>query len=148
MDPIKERFAKIHWQYGDGAPIALAELERRIAAAGHQRLLITYSDLVEGVPFNLPNVRESPHIINVSDWSELDRTIVGSFLGYISKRSYEQAGFFASALVVNKTDGSPGDGFNRQLHELGLVATPHSPKAFDLWVEQVSKAHAWFAKRQ
>jgi hypothetical protein len=36
-------------------------------------------------------------------------------------RSYGQAGFFASALVVSKMDGSPGEGFYALLKLLGVI---------------------------
>src|SRR5687768_9141713 len=106
MDPVVQSFRNMEWLYATGDPKALRTLEERIAAAGRKRSLITYSELVRGVTFDLPNLQRPP-IIDTSDWHDLDRAIVGSFLGYISMRSYENAKFFASALVVNKTDGSP-----------------------------------------
>jgi len=50
---------------------------------------------------------QKPRVIDVSDWQELDRAIVGDFLGYISMRSYERAKLCSSALAVSKMDGSP-----------------------------------------
>src|SRR4051794_21544648 len=100
MDRIDEAFRAMKWKYADKDPMALAELERRIADAARRRSLITYSDLVRGVRFNLPNLRERERTIDVADWQELDRAIVGDFLGYISQRSYERQRFFSSALVV------------------------------------------------
>jgi hypothetical protein len=107
--------------------------------------LITYSELVRGVTFNLPNVQK-PRTIDVTNWQELDRAVVGDFLGYISMRSYERAHLFSSALVVGKVDGSPGEGFYKLLKELGLIPSARSPKTLDLWAEHVAKAHTWFAK--
>ena len=144
-DAIVEQFHEMDWVYAKGDMKALRTLESRIAAAGRKRSLITYSELVRGVEFNLPNV-QPPRVIDTSDWQALDRAIVGSFLGYISMRSYETAKFFSSALVVNKTDGSPGDGFYNLLRDLGLIASKNSLKALDLWAEHVAKAHTWFAK--
>ncbi len=108
MDRVQQRFDEIEWTYATGDPKALKELEERIAAAGRKRGLITYSDLVRGVTFDLPNLQK-PRVIDVADWQEIDRAIVGDFLGYISKRSYEHARLFSSALVVSKMDGSPGE---------------------------------------
>ena len=144
MDPVQQRFDEIEWTYATGDAKAL-ELEERIAAAGRKRGLITYSDSVRGVTFNLPNVQK-PRTINVTDWQELDRAIVGDFLGYISKRSYERAKLFSSALVVSKMDGSPGEGFYSLLKQLGLISNARSAKALDLWAEHVAKAHTWYAK--
>lgn len=145
MEPILEKFGHINWRYATGDSKALAELEERIAEAGRKRSLIIYSDLVRGVTFNLPNLRK-PRTIDVTDWQELDRAIVGDFLGYISMRSYERARCFSSALVVSKMDGSPGEGFYNLLKELGLIPNVRSAKALDIWAEHVAKAHTWFAK--
>ena len=90
LDPILQKFEDIEWRYATGDTKALSTLEERIAAAGRKRFLITYSELVRGVTFNLPNVQR-PRTIDVTDWQELDRAIVGNFLGYISMRSYERA---------------------------------------------------------
>lgn len=146
MNSVLEKFKIIEWRYADKDPRALDELEKRIAVAGHKRGLITYSDLVRGITFHLPNLREPVRTINVMDWQELDRAIVGDFLGYISMRSYEHAKFLSSALVVSKMDGSPGDGFYNLLKELGLIANLRSSKALDIWAEHVAKAHTWYAK--
>jgi hypothetical protein len=145
MDSVLEKLGNIKWRYASGDPNALAKLEERIAEAGRKRSLITYSDLVREVTFNLPNLRK-PRTIDVMDWQELDRAIVGDFLGYISMRSYERARLFSSALVVSKMDGSPGEGFYNLLKDLGLIPNVRSPKALDIWAEHVAKAHTWFAK--
>jgi hypothetical protein len=109
-EQIRERFRSMKWKYGDKDPGALAELEDRIATAARKRSLLTYSDLVLGVRFNLPNLRKGERSIDVRDLQEIDRAIVGNFLGHISQRSFEAHGFFSSALVVTKLDGSPSEG--------------------------------------
>lgn len=144
-DPTLEAFRAMTWHYGDKEPVALALLEERIAAIGRKRGLLTYSDLVKGVEFSLPNLRDGERTIDVGDWQELDRAIIGDFLGYISMRSYEQAGFFSSALVVAKTDGSPSEGFYSLLRDLGLIASGRTDKAMYLWADHVAKAHTWYA---
>jgi hypothetical protein len=137
----------MRWDFGDKDDHARAELARRIAEAGRRRSLITYSELVEGVEFVLPNVKDSPRIIDPRDWEDLDRAIVGSFLGYISMESYARGKFFASALVVGKRDGSPGEGFYNLMKELGLIKSSRTDKALHLWAEHVAKAHQWYAKK-
>src|SRR3954465_5417895 len=102
MDEIAQKMAEIGWIYADKDPNALAILEERIADTGRKLGLITYSELVKGVDFRLPNIRKGePYRIQIYGWSGLDRAILGEFLGYISSRSYDKAGFMASALVVN-----------------------------------------------
>ncbi|MGQ0712814.1 MAG: hypothetical protein ACT4PJ_03665 [Gemmatimonadaceae bacterium] len=145
-DPILERFRQLTWEYGDRDPVALQTLEQRVADAGRRRKLITYSELVTGVRFNLPNIRGGERVIDIGDWSDLDRKIVGSFLGYMSLRSYEAARFFLSALVVSKMDGSPGEGFYNLLRDLGLIASSKTDKAMYLWADHVAKAHTWYSR--
>jgi hypothetical protein len=146
MDKILERFGSIKWNYAPRDPAARAELDRRIAEVGRRRGLITYSDLVRGITFNLSNLREPHHQIDTGDWQDLDRVIVGDFLGYLSMESYERAGFFASALVVSKQDGTPGEGFYNLLKDLGLIASSKTDKAMFLWSDHVDKAHKWYSK--
>ena len=134
------------WHYADKDPDALRELEQRLAAAGQRRGLLTYSDLVRGVRFNLPNLRDGERTIDIPDWQDLDRAIVGDFLGYISMRSYQSAGFFSSALVVSKLDGSPGEGVYTLLKQLVLVSSGRTDKAMYLWADHVAKAHAWYSE--
>lgn len=148
MDLIERAFKRIHWRYAEGDPSALTEIENRIAEAGRRRKLITYSELVCGVPFYLSNLRISPWIIDVGNWRELDRAIVGDFLGYVSMRSYDHARFFSSSLVVGKRDGSPGWGFYNLLKELGLIPTSQSEEALGFWADHVRKAHTWFTSRR
>ncbi len=145
MDPVLKKFKEIEWRYATGDSTALAILEERISVAGRKRSLITYSELVRGVTFNLPNVQKL-RTIDVTDWQELDRAIVGNFLGYISMRSYEHAHLFSSALVVSKMDGSPGEGFYNLLKDLDLIPSVRSTKVLDIWAEHVAKTHTWFAK--
>jgi hypothetical protein len=134
------------WHYGDKDPVALNGVEQRIAEAGRRRGLLTYSEFVRGVEFKLPNLRDGRRTIDVGDWQELDRAIVGDFLGYISARSYERAGFFSSALVVTKLDGSPSEGFYTLLREVGLISSGKTDKAMYLWADHVAKAHTWYSK--
>jgi hypothetical protein len=146
MDNILECFRSIQWHYAPHDEKARAELDRRIAEVGRRRGLLTYSDLVRDVTFNLPNLHERRHRIDTADWQDLDRAIVGDFLGYLSMESYERAGFFSSALVVSKQDGSPGEGFYNLLRELGLIASSKTDKAMYLWADHVAKAHTWYSK--
>ena len=144
-DNIREAFGSMRWKYADKDPAALAELEERIAEAARHRKLITYSELVRGVRFDLPNLQDGPRTIDVGDWQDLDRAIVGDFLGYISQRSYERQGFFASALVVLKADGSPSEGFYTLMRDLGLISSGKTDKAMYLFADHVAKAHTWHA---
>lgn len=148
MDQITERFREMSWKYAPQDSLALAELERRLGEAARKRSLITYSDLVRGVTFNLPTLREPIRTIDVTDWQDLDRAIIGDFLGYMSMRSYELGRFFSSALVVTKTDGSPSEGFYTLMKDLGSIASSKTKKAMYLFAGHVAKAHTWYEKHR
>ena len=142
MDDIERKMAEIKWSYAESDPDALAELKRRIEDTGRREDLITYSNLVKGVKFHLPNVNKGqPFQIDIHEWSILDRAILGEFLGYISTLSYRKAQFMASALVVSKTEFKPSDHFFQWMKQLGTLS---SRDIDDFWQEQVSKAHDWF----
>jgi len=142
VDEIKRKMSEIKWAYAESDPGALAELQRRIEDAGRREDLITYSDLVKGVVFHLPNVNKGqPFQIDIHEWSILDRAILGEFLGLISTLSYRKAKFMASALVVNKMEFRPSDHFFQWVKQLGMLS---SRDIDDFWQEQVRKAHDWF----
>ncbi len=145
-DKILESFGKIPWHFANRDPAALDELERRVEIVGRKRGLLTYSDLARGVEFNLPNLKEGRRIIDVADWRDSDRAIIGDFLGYMSMRSFEKAGFFSSALVVTKNDGSPSEGFYTLLRDLGLISSGKTDKAMYMWADHVAKAHTWYTR--
>lgn len=142
---VKRRLTEFEWHYADQDPCASRELSRRIAQAGRRQELITYSNLVRGVTFQIPSVNEGrPFEIDPNDWSDLHRAIIGDFLGCISAESYERAGVFASAIVVTKADGIPGPGFANFMHDLGVLSAPSETAALECWVREVEKVHAWY----
>ena len=148
MDKILERFRQMQWRYAPQDVAARKTLANRIAEAGKKGGTITYSVLVRGVTFNLPSLTEPRHVIDTLEWQDLDRAIVGDFLGYLSMESYERAGFLCSALIVSKSDGTPGEGFYTLLKELGLIASSKTDKAMYLWADHVTKAHEYYASHQ
>jgi hypothetical protein len=145
MDEIAQRMAEIQWVYADKDPNALAILEERIADTGRKLGLITYSELVKGVDFHLPNIRkEEAYRIQIYDWKGLDRSILAEFLGYISTRTYREAGFMASALVVQSTDPQPSEHFFEWMVKLGVLPDTNKDRVLEFWSEQVTKAHNWY----
>lgn len=133
------------WKWADQDLNAVIELEKRIAKAGKNKAVLTYSELVKGIEFNLPTINGGkPYKINVHDWSDLDRAIVGDFLGYISTRSYKDHGFMASVLVVNVGEQMPSEMFFRWMQYLELVpdGKPSSRERF--WIAELKKAYLWY----
>jgi hypothetical protein len=137
--------AAIEWSFGDKDPGALSTLEQRIAETGRSLGLITYSELVADVVFHLPNVRNGEAFkINTHQWTGLDRAVLGDFLGYISTRSYQNAGFMASALVVNGKDYRPSDHFFEFMRWLEVLPDTLDSTISRFWIDQVNKAHNWY----
>ncbi len=144
QDDILRRMEQVSWTYPLEDPAALEILERRIAETGRNLSLITYSDLVDGVVFSLPSVRGGKPF-QIEEWTGLDRGIIGEFLGYISTRSYREAGFMASALVVNSTEYRPSDHFFRWMAELEVLPNRDDDAVLAFWADQVNKAHNWYS---
>jgi hypothetical protein len=145
MDNIARRLMSMNWVYGDGDPAALAELHRRIDARGRRADLIPYQKLLNGVTFQLANVSGGePFHIDLSEGRELDRAMLGSFLGRMCADTYPTRGYMASALAVSGVERTPGAGFGRLMVEIGAVRN-NSNAIYDFWVAEVTKAHAWYA---
>lgn len=142
---VLDKFRAIQWSYADKDTKAGEEMRRRIANAARRNKLIYYSDLVAGVTFRLPNVAGGePFQIDPSEWSILDRDILGDYLGYLSLETYERHGFLASALAVSKNDDMPSEGFWNLMKLLGLVKNSKTDKAMYFWSDEVAKARAWY----
>ena len=144
-DPILSQLQAKTWGYADGDPSALATLGERIAATGKERQLIHYSDLVRGVTVRLPNVENgTPFELGVPDWRDLDRSILGSFLGRLCVDSYRRGAFLASALVTSKGTDEPSEGFWTLVDELGMLRSRAADKRLLFWIDEVRKAHNWY----
>jgi hypothetical protein len=111
----------MNWGYTDGDPAACAELARRVAAVGRTAMdFLTYSQLVAGITFRLPNVANGEPF-EIHEWTSLHRAIIGSFLGKVAADSYREGRFLASALVIGVESNGPGDGFYTLAEEVGLL---------------------------
>ena len=147
MDKVRQAFGRMKWSFAPDDPSALAQLERRIERSGKRGKTLTYSELADGVEFDLPGFSNRPYHIDIHNWTELDRKLIGDFLGYISMRSYQRSGVFASALVVNKDDHLPGPGFYGLLADLGVISSKDDVRGPIVWGEHVEKAKAAFSGR-
>ncbi len=58
--------------------------------------------------------------------------------------SYEKGGFLLSALVVGKLESEPSIIFFQWMRELGVLPNLKQDTRDEFWVDQVSKAHAWY----
>lgn len=143
MNPVREKFDQIRWHYAEKDPDARIELARRIRERARREKTLTYSELVDGVDFHLPNVNGGiPFQLGIPDWTDLDRAILGDFLGYISKESYEEGGIIASAVVVSKGTDEPSEGFRALMRQIGLLRRSDDAKLF--WAGELGKAYEWY----
>lgn len=140
MDDITRRLASYQWHYADNDPRAKGMLTDRILETARHQRLITYSDLVSGVTFQLRNVNNG-RPFDITEWTDLHRAIIGDFLGSISADSYAKAGIFLSAIVVTKDDGTPGFGFTNFMRDLGILSGRSQVEELGCWVREVKKVH-------
>ena len=148
-DQILLSLEQVEWAY---APYdqsgALQEIAERIARTGRLGTsLISYSNLVAGVVFRFSNVNNGePFTIDTHNWYGLHRRIIGDCLGYLSYVSYRDYGFMASALVVGLVENRPSDIFFEWMNELGAIPDLSEESITEFWVEQVTKAVAWYKR--
>jgi hypothetical protein len=145
MDEAARLLAEMDWAYADADLAACAELARRIAVVGRTRNdFLNYSQLVEGVTFRLANVANGKPF-EIREWTNLDRAIIGSFLGRIAADTYQRGGFLASALVIGKETNGPGEGFYGLAEDVGLLRSSSETARLQFWIDQVERARAWYA---
>ena len=133
----------IKFLWADKDAEAVREMEGRLASAARQDRLLSYSDLACGIKFTLATGERTKVVeIDTSNWSEHERAIIGDYLGFISYRTYTEAGFLASALAVTKEEGAPSEPFFKYALELGALRPQQSRLEF--WSQQVAKAQAWY----
>lgn len=123
MNVTLRRFRAIRWAYAPGDSAARFELKQRLARVGHEEQLVTYSDLVAGVTFRLPNVQGGePFQLGVPDWTDLHRAVIGDFLGYLSMESWERGAFLGERTCGQQSDcAEPSEGFRALLREVDLL---------------------------
>jgi hypothetical protein len=145
-EPDLEKLRLKSWPYSEADPAALAEIGRRIADVGRRKDLIHYSKLASGVTLRMANVNDGePFEMGVPEWSDLDRSILGDFLGKLSLESYQRGAFLASALVTSKGTQEPSQGFWNFVEELGLFRSTSPTRRLMYWTQQVQLAHTWYA---
>ena len=127
MDPIETALRNIVWQYGDKDPVAREQLKERIEETGRNLQLTTYSELVNGIIFHLPNVMEgADYQIHTFDWSGLDRRIIGDFLGHITM------------------EYKPSKHFFDWMASLNVLPNLDEETVLAFWAEHVNLAHNWY----
>jgi hypothetical protein len=149
MDKVLAKLEAMTWPYADRDPAALAELGQRIAEVGRRADLVTYADAVRGLTFRLANVDDGqPFELGVPEWRDIDRAVLGDFLGRLCVESYRRAGFLASALVTSRETSEPSEGFWNLVAAADLYQSKSPSRRLLFWSEEVRKAPDWYADNQ
>lgn len=147
MDSLLAKLKSFDWPYADADDDSYQEIKRRIAVAGKRRQLLTYSQLVQGIEFRIPSIKDGqPFRLNVGGWTGLDRHIIGQFLGKLSCESYEHSGFMANALVVDAIEGRPSKSFFEWMAYVQAIPDKSEAETLRFWAEQVQKAQQYYRK--
>jgi len=83
-DEIRSALLNCDYIYAADDIDSVVEMQKRISRtgrlAGASGNFISYSNLVEGIGFNLPSINNgNTHIIDTSEWTGQDRRICGDF---------------------------------------------------------------------
>lgn len=62
----------------------------------------------------------------------------------INVESFDSKGVLLSALVVQKSDGTPGYGFTKFMREIGALRS--ESEVVEFWVREVSRVYAAYAQ--
>lgn len=147
MDLLLEKLKSFNWKIPDQDEDSYQEIKRRVAEVGRKRKMITYSELVLGMEFNIPSLNGGkPFRLNNRGWTGEDRYIIGQFLGKLSCETYERYGFMANALVVDKLESRPSKNFFGWMEYVKAIPDRSEEEILRFWAEQVQKAHQWYTK--
>jgi hypothetical protein len=139
MNTVAQKIASWEWKYAQQDPAAEAELTQRLIRAASVRDILRYSDLVSGVTFRIPTVNDGREFqIDVHAWTELDRAILGDFLGSIAATSYAKHSFLLSSIAVSKLDGAPTAPFFKWAADLGLLQDNSQSGQLAFWITQTN----------
>jgi hypothetical protein len=141
---LSEKLKSFEWLLPDQDDSSYEEIKRRIAATGKMRKLLTYSELVKGIDFNIPSISDQP--FRIMQWTGLNRHIIGQFLGKLSCESYERYGFMANAMVVDAAEGIPSKSFFQWMEYVQAIPDKSETAVLQFWAEQVQKAQQHYRK--
>jgi hypothetical protein len=128
----KENLDKFHFGDYENYDLIESVVKNYLIGLGNQQQVISYTGLCENL--NLPfNLKLSYH-----------RKILGYTLGNISKKEVEKGGVPISALIIDKTNCIPGNGFYILMEELGYDVPNKDDKKgrrefFGVWLSKTWK---------
>lgn len=121
---------------------AVTALSGRLADCARRETTVTYSQLVDGIEFALGNGRV--HLIDVREWTGLDRQIIGDYLGLIASTSFREHDFMASALAVDYKNRRPSDSFFKLAVLLEALPLDTRTARDAFWIDHLQRAFRYY----
>ncbi len=147
MDPLLENLKTFKWALADQDESSYQEIKRRIATSGKMRKLLTYSELVKGIDFQIGSINNGKSFrMNIRGWTDLDRHIIGQFLGKLSCETYENHGFMANVLVVDATEGVPSKKFFAWMDDVNAISDKSEKEMLSFWADHLRLAQQWYRR--
>jgi hypothetical protein len=158
VQPVKERKVEARMaKHKPGSGVIDPELLARMEAIDWkwpksdmrtvEERMLDYSKLVSGWELQIPAINEGkPFQIDVKNWRDIDRALLGSFLGFISMRSYKKHGFLFSAIVVGKTEAQPSPHFFQYVRDLGILEDSSEDGILTFWGREFRAVFRHYAK--
>jgi hypothetical protein len=136
----------VPWKWARADRLAVEELEWRMTRKAREKGFLDYSELVKDVVFTVPSInRGKPYRIDTRAWQDLDRALIGEFLGYISMRSYKAHGFMFSAIVIGKDSNQPSPHFFDWVRKLGMLDDMSESGIISFWAKEFKAVHRHYA---
>lgn len=135
------------WTYATRDLKALNQMRERLINIGSRYGLISYTDLVKGITFKMNGVHDGNTFqITPDNWCGLYRRIVGDMLGYLSLETFNNHGFWCSAMVIGRAESQPSDIFFQWMVDLEVIDGKDDSYVLPFWSQQVAKAHKHYRK--
>jgi hypothetical protein len=127
---------------GDINNDALDEIRRRLRRTRLSRGVISYSDLVSGIVFRHGTFwGGEEHLVDTSNWTGLDRQMIGGVLAKLSVESVRAHGYLAGVMVVSKDTLEPSGVFYDWLYDCGVLTHSSQEAREELWISHLTLAH-------
>lgn len=124
---------------------ARAEIYERIRQAAKQRKMITYSDLVRGIKFTHPQMRNGePFEILTFDWKGWDRKFIGGTLAQLTCDTLVTHDCLITSLVVDKGENAPSKILFEWLCDMNVIPDLDERTVLGFWAHHVKKTFEYF----
>jgi hypothetical protein len=142
---IRDRLGYDSQHEPKAADAARNEIYERIRQAAKQRKMLTYSELVRGIKFTHPQMRNGdPFEIVTFDWKGWDRKFIGGTLAQLTCDTLVSHGCLITSLVVDKGENAPSKILFEWLHDMGVLPDLEARTVDGFWATHVKKTFEYF----